>query len=244
MDEGWTRWVLEQYGFEFTSLYDPGVAAGDLGSRFDVIIITDERAAAILDGFQAGTVPPPYAGGIGNDGVRALDAFVRGGGTLVCFNQGALFAIDAFHLPVRNAIGGLARDAFFASGSILEVMVDTAHPITSGFEDRAAVFVSRSPVFTTLPGFEGTVLMKYRTNGSPLLSGYLLGEQHLNGYAAAIDARHGSGHVILFGFRPQWRGQPFGTFKMIFGAAAFHGELARGAKGTDGFWIPPAAEKR
>jgi len=240
MDEGWTRWLLEQYGFDVTSLYNADVTAGDLGARFDVIIIADERAGTILRGFQEGTVPPQYAGGIGNDGVRALDAFVRGGGTLVCFNQSALFAIDALHLPVGNAVAGLARDTFFASGSILEVLVDTAHPVTSGFPDRAGVFVSRSPVFTTLPGFEGTVLMKYRANGSPLLSGYLLGEAHLNGRAAAIDVRLDRGHVVLFGFRPQWRGQPFATFKMIFAAAVFHGEVAAKAGGTEGFWTPPA----
>jgi len=240
MDEGWTRWLLEQYGFDFTSLYNADVAAGDLGARFDVILIADERAGTILQGFQAGTVPPQYAGGIGDDGVRALDAFVRGGGTLVCFNQSALFAIDALHLPVRNVVAGVARDAFFASGSILEVMVDTAHPVTSGFPDRAGVFVSRSPVFTTLPGFEGTVLMKYRASGSPLLSGYLLGDEHVNGRAAAIDVRLERGHVVLIGFRPQWRGQPFATFKMIFAAAVFHGEVAAQAGGTEGFWTPPA----
>jgi len=244
MDEGWTRWLFEQYGFTFTSLYNADVSAGDLGARFDVIVIADERAGTILEGFQAGTVPPEYAGGIGNDGVRALDAFVRDGGTLVCFNQSTLFAIDALHLPVRNTVAGVARDQFFASGSILEVQVNTAHPVTSGFPERTAVFVSRSPVFTTLPEFEGTVLMKYRSSGSPLLSGYLLGETHLNGHAAAIDVRLGRGHVVLFGFRPQWRGQPFATFKMIFAAAVFHGEVAAQAEGLEGFWTPPGEAKR
>jgi hypothetical protein len=27
--------------------------------------------------------------------------------------------------------------------------------------------------------------------------------------------------VILIGFRPEWRGQPFGTFRVLFNAALF-----------------------
>jgi hypothetical protein len=242
IDEGWTRWLLEQYGFEFSSLYNADVRAGDLRARYDVIVIADERARTITDGFQAGSVPPRYEGGIGEPGARALDEFVQQGGTLVCFNTSALFAIDALHLPVRNVAAGLRRDQFFLNGSILEVQVDTGHPIMAGMPGRAAVFVDRSPVFTTLPGFEGAALAKYQASGSPLRSGYLLGEKYLDGYAAALDVRHGRGHVILLGFRPQWRGQPFGTFKIVFASALFHGELADKATGTKGFWSPPADE--
>ncbi len=227
IDEGWTRWLLEQYGFDFTSVYDADVRAGGLGARYDVILIADERPRTILDGYRDGTVPPRYAGGIGEAGTRALDEFVRGGGTLVCFNGSTAFAIDAFHLPVKNVVAGLPRNQFFANGSLLQVIPDTSHPVMAGMPDRAAVFVDRSPVFTTLDGFEGAVLMKYPPNGSPLMSGYLLGESHVDGHAAAVDARYGDGHVVLLGFRPQWRGQSFGTFKVIFAAALFHGEIAK-----------------
>ena len=192
-----------------------------------MILIADERPRTILDGYREGTVPPRYAGGIGEAGTRALDEFVRGGGTLVCFNGSTAFAIDAFHLPVKNVVAGLPRNQFFANGSILQVIPDTSHPVMAGMPDRAAVFVDRSPVFTTLDGFEGAVLMKYPPNGSPLMSGYLLGESHLDGHAAAVDVRYGDGHVVLLGFRPQWRGQSFGTFKVIFAAALFHGEIAK-----------------
>jgi hypothetical protein len=113
----------------------------------------------------------------------------------------------------------------------------------AGMPERASVFVDNSPVFTTLEGFEGWALAKYAPQGSPLLSGYLLGEKHLQGYAAALDVKHGRGHVVLIGFRPQWRGQPVGTFRVVFNTALFGRDLAASAKGTADFWRPPAPER-
>ena len=81
------------------------------------------------------------------------------------------------------------------------------------------MFVDSSPVFETQEGFKGTVLARYQDAGSPLLSGYLIGEKYLNGKAAALDVQLDAGHVVLLGFRPEWRGQPFGTFKVLFNAA-------------------------
>ena len=157
----------------------------------------------------------------------------------MCLNQSANFAIDALDLPVKNVVAGVARREFFASGSILEVITDPAHPVMAGMPERAKVFVDGSPVFTTLDGFEGTALAKYASSGSPRLSGYLLGEKYLNGYSAALDVKHGRGRVVLIGFRPQWRGQPFGTFRVVFNAALFSRAMAEGAAGTPGFWTAP-----
>ena len=238
MDEGWTRWLLEQYRFDFVNVRDADFAAGDLGERFDVIVLAENGRYSMMDGFADGQVPPRYVGGIGTVGVRAIDAFVRGGGTLVCLNQSSAFAIDELHLPVANVAADFERDELYASGSILEVEIDTAHPVMAGMPDRANVFFSRSPVFTTTEGFEGAALAKYRATGSPLLSGYLLGEEHLHGNAAALDVTHGDGRVVLIGFRPQWRGQPFGTFRVLFNSVLYHGRL-RERGGTPGFWAGP-----
>ncbi len=240
MDEGWTRWLLEMFDFNFRSLYNADVRAGNLRDRYDVIVLADMRGRQILEGAAIGTVPPRYAGGIGREGVRALDAFVRDGGTLVCLDSSSLFAIEELSLPVRNAVGDLERTEFFSSGSIMQVQVDTRHPVMAGMPERANITVTNSPVFTTTEGFEGAALAKYQDSGSPLMSGFLLGEEHLHGYAAALDVKHGDGQVILFGFRPQWRGQPFGTFRALFNATLLHGERAAGATGTPGFWEPPA----
>jgi hypothetical protein len=157
----------------------------------------------------------------------------------VALNQGAGYAIEALHLPVRNAVDTLNARRYFASGSILEVITDPVHPAMAGMPERAKVFVEDSPVFETLEGFEGAALAKYAGEGSPLLSGYLLGEKFLQGRAAALDVKHGKGHVLLIGFRPQWRGQPFGTFRVVFNAALFGGEVARSAAGTPDFWTTP-----
>ena len=150
--------------------------------------------------------------------MRALDEFVKAGGTLVCLNRASLFAIDQLKLPVRSVTATLARQDFFVGGSLLQVTTDSAHRIMAGMPDKAAVYFDNGPVFETLVGFKGSVLAGYDATGSPLLSGFLLGEKYLQGKAAAIDVEHGSGHVVLIGFRPQWRGQPFGTFRVLFNA--------------------------
>ena len=160
----------------------------------------------------------------------------------MCLNGSSEFAVDELHLPVRNVAARIPGDEFSISGSILEVVTDPTHPVMAGMPIRAKVFFSRSPVFTTTEGFEGVALAKHVDAGSPLLSGFLLGEEHLHGYAAALDVHHGEGHVILLGFKPQWRGQPFGTFKVLFNAALFHRSHARGALGQEGFWTAPPEE--
>ncbi len=239
MDEGWSRWLFEQHGFAFRNVRPADVRAGNLRDRYDVLLLPSDRPGGLMNGFAKGSAPPQYVGGLGAEGIRTLDAFVRAGGTLVCTSASSDLCIDELHLPVSNVVRGLGRDEFFSSGSILEVRIDTAHPVMSGMPARAKVFFDRSPVFTTEEGFEGAVIASYGPDGSPLLSGYLLGEQHLQGQAAALDVRHGEGHVILLGFRPQWRGQPRGTFRVLFNAVLFHGALASESTGTDGFWEKP-----
>ena len=232
MDAGWTQWLFENYGFAFTALRNADAQASGLRERYDVIVLADESPRTLLDGFAAGSVPPQYEGGLGAAGVRALDEFVRDGGTLVCLNGSSTFAITQLQLPVKNVAADLKRQQFFASGSLLQVSTNPAHPVMAGMPAKAAVFFDDSPVFTPGDGFKGDVLARYETSGSPLLSGYLLGEKILQGQAAALDVRHGNGHVVLIGFRPQWRGQPFGTFRVLFNAAIFHGPVAAAARTT------------
>ncbi|GMV21179.1 MAG: hypothetical protein AMXMBFR57_11280 [Acidimicrobiia bacterium] len=227
MDEGWTRWVLERFEFEFASLVDAELTTSPLRDRFDVIVITDEPRGPLAGGGRGGRGGP--GGGAGARGgqapglpepdaarVKALTDFVSAGGTLVTMNRSTGFAIEQFKLPVRNALQGLGRQEFFGGGSLLKVQVDTTQPAMAGFAPEGVVFFNGSPAFETLEGFNGTVLATYAKEGSLLASGYLLGDSHLRGKAAALEVPFGQGKVILLGFRPQWRGQTFGTFKALF----------------------------
>ena len=168
---------------------------------------------------------------------------MRRGGTLVTINNSSLFAVDELFLPVKNVVAELERSEFFMSGSIVEMLTDPSHPVMSGMPERSKVFVSRSPVFTVTDEFEGSVLAKYAESGSPLLSGYLLGEEKMQGYAAALDVHHGDGRVVLLGMRPQWRGQPFGNFRILFNAVFYSAAVAALTPENAAFWEAPEEEQ-
>jgi hypothetical protein len=146
MDEGWTRLLMEQYGFEFNGVRNADIRAGDLKGRYDVLIFADMRGGSIMNGFQPGSMPPRYEGGIGDVGVKALDEFVQQGGTIVCLNGSCQFAIDQFNLPVSDVSQGLRPPDYFMSGSILAATVDPSHPVMAGMPEEAQLVVSRSPV--------------------------------------------------------------------------------------------------
>ncbi|KPK59976.1 MAG: hypothetical protein AMS21_09655, partial [Gemmatimonas sp. SG8_38_2] len=133
MDEGWTRWVFEQWGLLFETIHDAEIRAGDLKTRYDVVVLADLAPNSIVQGRQPGTVPPEYAGGLGETGKAAIRAFVRSGGTLICLDSSSDFAIELFGLPVRNVLPPTEEQrsgkAFFAPGSILAVGIDPSHPL-------------------------------------------------------------------------------------------------------------------
>jgi hypothetical protein len=240
IDEGWTRWVLDQYGFQYLRITAQELQAGSLRNKIDVLILADDGrvsegggrgggrggggGGAAGGGRGAGAAPPagaPPAAPPVDLRTKAIDEFVRAGGTLVCFDHSSTSAIDQLKLPVKNATAGLSRQEFFVGGSLLQVTTDPSQRVMAGMPEKAAVYFDSGPAFETLPDFQGAVLARYEETGSPLLSGFLLGEKYLQGKAAALDVQLGNGHVILLGFRPQWRGQPFGTFRVIFNAAVY-----------------------
>jgi hypothetical protein len=105
MDEGWTRFVLNQYEFTVETLRDADMR-GDL-SDFDVIILPDQSPMSIMRG-HAGPHAARLRGGIGAEGVAALRRFVDGGGRIVAFDKAGDFAIEQLELPVRNAVAASA----------------------------------------------------------------------------------------------------------------------------------------
>jgi hypothetical protein len=219
IDEGWTRWILEQYQFPFANLYNADIVGGHLREHYDAIVIPDMAERQIVDGHRRGTIPERYAGGLGEEGVQELRDFVSAGGTLIAFNNASLFAIDQFKLPVVNALAGLRPDQFFCSGSLLTVHIEAAkNPLVAGLMPDTVVMFERGPAFDTKPEFKGTVLARYPKERSPLMSGYLAGADRLEGKAAALEAEYGKGRVILLGFKPQWRGQSHAAYKFFFNA--------------------------
>jgi hypothetical protein len=219
IDEGWTRWILENYKFDPVTLRNGDIQAGDLRDKFDAILIPDGSPEAIFNGFGAGSVPGEYVGGIGELGVMALREFVLAGGTLITFNEASVFAVDQLGLPVKNVLGGLKDEEFFCSGCLSRVEVqDLAHSATWGLPHDPIVMFERGPAFEAKDGFRGRVLAAYPKDESPLMSGYLLHPERIQGKAAALEVQYGKGRVYLLGFRPQWRGQSHGTYKFFFNA--------------------------
>lgn len=226
MDMGWTRWLLDNYGFSYASVRDADFKSNNLKDRFDVIVMASEWPGSIENGLEPGSAPPQYAGGLGELGIRNLNAFVEQGGTLITLNRSSNFAINALHLPVSNVVDKVDRAKFFTGGSIVQVKTNPQHPVMSGMQSNANLFVYNSPIFVTHEGFEGEILAKYQKNGSPLMSGFLVGEKYMNGNAAALDVKHGKGRVILFGYQPQWRGQSMGTYRTLFNALLYANKLS------------------
>ena len=218
MDEGWTRWVFDQYKIPFTRVTARDIRAGNLASRFDAIIIPDQAPRAIARG-PVGAAPDSLKGGIGDVGAAALGAFVDAGGTLLAFNDASDYAIEALGLPVKNALTGVRPSDFYAPGSIIRVELDRANPLSAGFTAPVSgVWFETSPAFDVVDSTKATVVARYPASGNPLLSGWLLGAPRLAGKAAMVDVRRGNGHVILYGFRPQYRGQSMSTLPLVWNA--------------------------
>jgi hypothetical protein len=249
MDQGWTEWLLDTHGYKYTLIGPADLRDPALGTRFDVIVMASQGVTsagrggrggggAAGAGGRAGGAAPNVSG---EDSARVagVDAFVRGGGTVVAWNQGTTSLISSLQLPVRNVVAGVTRQEYFTGVSVMRATVDTTHPVMAGMPADADIVVSGSPVFTTLPGFEGAVLAKYPAQGSPLRSGFLHGEEKMRGMAAAVDVKRGNGHIVLIAFQPQWRGQPHGTFRVVFNSLFYSRAVAAAATGAPGFWTPP-----
>ena len=228
MDEGWTRWVMDDFKLPYASLGDSAVRAGSLRKRFDVIVIPDLSLREVRDGMSDAQVPPPYAGGLGAEGLAALKRFAEEGGHLVLVDGATELAAEALGIDVKLVTaggGGGSRNAaadaeqIYAPGSILRVVVDPAHPVGKGMAEASAIYFVNSTSLDLPAGSKARVIARYPSRpDSILLSGFLQGAPKLAGKVAAADVPLGSGRVTMFGFRPLYRGQSYGTFKMFFNA--------------------------
>jgi hypothetical protein len=223
MDEGWTRWVFDTWKIPYVSLVDSVSRAGKLKDHFDVIVLPDESPRDIAEGLPQARYPSPYPGGLGPDGIQALRQFVQDGGTLVALNYASRFAIQALLLPVRNVLEGLPDEDFYAPGSIFRVAIDQTQPLARGLRDETAVWFEGGPAFDVLDSSAVKVVARYPDDPKDvLLSGWVQHPERVAGRAALVEARVGSGRVILFGFRPQYRGQSLTTYPLLFNSLQQH----------------------
>ncbi len=241
---GWTRWMFEQFDFDFEVVFAPDLDAGDLNSRFDVLVFMSSAipAAGPAGGDRGGrgggrgggiddrALPAEFRGRQGSitaeRTISQLRAFVEDGGTLIAIGNSAMNIAAHFDLPVENHLiertptGGARRlgsDKFYVPGSVMEVHVDNTHPLAWGLGDTADLFFRNSPVFRLRPDAAAQGVEPVAWFGpDSLRSGWAWGETFLEDGVAAVAAKVGNGNVFLFGPEINFRAQPHGTFKLLF----------------------------
>jgi hypothetical protein len=228
MDEGWTRWVFDTFHVRYKTILDKNIREGNLRARYDVIILPSQRAREIIEGHAPGSYPQEFTGGITLAGVNHLRRFVEEGGTLICFDASTELPIKNFTLPtskgnagaanafpLRNVLEGLRSSDFYCPGSILSIDVDTTHALARGLPSKMDAYFINSSAFEVTDGERVRVVARYAEQ-NVLRSGWLLGEARIAGRIALAEVPMGRGRVVLFGFRPQHRGQTWGTFPLVF----------------------------
>ena len=231
IDEGWTRLVLDNFEFKYASIHNAGIRAGNLKRRYDCLVLPSLGSSSIVRGRSVDSTEPQYVGGIGSEGIVALQAFVRQGGTLVCVDGSCNFPIDHFNIPVRNILRGKSSQDFFCPGSILRIWIDQQHPVGYGMPEWASAYFARSQAFEIVKDPKGNAkdsrnpAARYRTHviarysDTVLLeSGWIRGKDLIADKPAIVEVEYGQGRIILLGFRIQHRAQSHGTFPLLFNA--------------------------
>ena len=241
MDAGWTQFLMDTYKIPFQAMRNEEVAGGRLADRYDAIVLAAQSANGILHGIRPGEAPgagrganravlqrPEFTGGIGVQGLAKLEEIVEKGGTLITLDTASELPVQFFGLPLRSAIrgddDGTGTGAYYSPGSLIRIQVDTTHPIGWGMPREAYAFTTGGQAWdvTLLREFnkgdrEIKPIARYASS-NVLASGWLSGERVVAGKHILVEARHGKGRVVLFGFRPQFRAQSAGTFKLLLNA--------------------------
>ena len=198
---------------------------GTLRSRFDCIVIPAQTSQQIFNGLPKDRYPAEVAGGLGAAGVEAIKRFVEDGGTLITLNEASQFAIDQLVVPVKNVLEGVPAKDFYCPGSILKIKVDTSSPIARGApllvssSNESIAWVEGSLAFETTNA-DARVVARFADANELLLSGWLLGGDRLANKAAIVEVKRGKGRIVMFAFRPQYRGQSIATLPFLFNAIA------------------------
>ena len=233
MDEGWTRYILDRFEFDYSTVHNAEIVASRLGDRYDVLVFSSIPPRQLLEGLAVDSTAPRYAGGIGPEGILALQSFASDGGTIVFIDQSTNLALDEFNVPLSNVVRGVATEDFYCPGSVLRVSLDNSHPVAWGMPDWVSGYFARSQAFSLSasengssaaePGrspaerFPTTVIGRY-SDTVLLESGWIRGEDLIRDKPALAEVEFGDGRLILLGFGVQRRAQPHGTFRLLFNA--------------------------
>jgi hypothetical protein len=208
-DAGWTAWLLDKTKTPYRIVRDGDLRGGNLKEKLDVIVIPEQSVGGLVDGLPAANYPEPFGGGIGLKGIEELKNFVNAGGKLVCPGRSSDFALEKLGLPARNILKGRGTAEFYCPGAVLSLDVEAA--ANGGNAGSVCGVFSNGAAFATDQPETMKVLARY-AEGNPLRSGWLRGAPIIAGQPAMVEIGLGSGKVVLFGFRPQFRGQSHATF--------------------------------
>jgi hypothetical protein len=245
MSSGWIRWLFEQFEFSFELVFPKSLDSGSLAKKFDVLVFPSgaipgessegRQRYGRFAPIKPEEVPLEYRDLLGNitvdKTVPQLLQFLKEGGTILTIGSSTSLGFHAA-LPIKNALVEKAQDGterplssarVFIPGSLLQVRVDTSHPLAYGMGERADVVFDRSPVFKLQPEAQ---LRRVRPiawfdSDTPLRSGWAWGQQYLEGGVVLTEAAIDNGKLILYGPEVAFRGQPHGTFKFLFNGLCY-----------------------
>jgi hypothetical protein len=231
MQSGWTRWLMEQYHFPFKVVYPQEFDAGDLKSKYDVIIFVNGAIPAPGGRTIARTdsVPEPYKTTTGRltseKTIPQLKEFLEAGGSIVTIGTSVNLAYQ-LKIPVRTALADsvngravpFAGDKYYVPGAVLRVSVDNTQPGAWGMPAQADVLYDNSPVFkfNADAALQGVKPLIWFSTETPLRSGWAWGQKYLKDGVAGFSAPVGKGMLYSFGPEITFRGQSHGTFKLLF----------------------------
>jgi hypothetical protein len=240
MPSGWLRFLFDQFEMPWKNVYPQDVDAGNLKSKYDVLIFTDgilrfNGGGGGGEGYGFGqpepdTIPAEFRPWLGHytkeKTIPALKSFADDGGAILTIGSSTSLG-EAMGLPVKDGLTELNSkgvevplpgEKYYIPGSLLRAQVDDTNPLAYGLPSSVDMFFDRSPSFRLLPNasLEGVSAVSWYASDKVLDSGWAWGQQYLNGTTAVVSANVGKGKVFMFGPEITFRGQPHGTFKFLF----------------------------
>ena len=168
-DEGWWRVALDQQGVPYTYFADTLARKGRLRETYDVLIYPTVGATVrdqIVGVPRTGKEPIPYKktaltpnlgvqdsaddirGGLGADGLAALQEFVRAGGTLLGDGSTVEMLAGFGSAPGVNVVD--PPSTLYTKGAIMRgEFVDPTSPLAYGYDGRdMPIYFSATPLLT------------------------------------------------------------------------------------------------